>query len=96
MNALFEITFTRRHISRSRAKRDVRYVLGSTPANAARYLLRTLRRNPQGVFSLVSVAPAVNDGSFAGAAVRARRAARRATISEADREVFRAIARGVR
>ena len=90
----FEIEFTRRHISRSRAKRDVFFVVGKTPASAARYLMRRLRKNTQGVYSLVSVAPRDNSDAFLPFVKRARKAARKYSSNEDKREVFAATARG--
>lgn len=97
MNALFDIQFTRRHITRCRAKSAALRVSGKSPVAAARYLLRTLRReNPQGVYSLVSVAPAGTDASFAAQAERARRAVRSRKHTGERLEVLRAVARGTK
>ena len=97
MNALFDIRFTRRHITRSRATSSALRVSGKTAVSAARYLLRTLRReNAQGVYSLVSVAPVVAAAAFAEQATRARRAVRSGKATGERLEILRAVARGTR
>ena len=90
---IFEILFTRRHITRKRAAKCTLRVSGKTPASAARYLIRDLRRrNSQGVFSLVSIAPVVASETFLSQVQRARKALRKASGERL--EILRAVAKG--
>lgn len=94
---LFEVNFTRKHLARKRAKADRLHVLGRSPVDAARFLLRTLKRgSAQGVFSLVSVAPVVPTDEFSNHILRARRKLRKGDVAGEQREIFRAVARGAR
>ena len=90
----FDISFTRRHISRRRSVKTTLRVSGKTPASAARYLIRNLRRSqPQGVFTLLRVEPSASTDTFLNYATRARKAMRKA---QGERlEILRAVAKGV-